>query len=132
MSSSPYMLLLLAGVTTGCADWSRGAPSVDAHDTPGETGPTPTFAADIHPWLESSCGACHTPAGAAGGTAFLLSGDADADYPVTLDFVDADAPMTSRLLRKASGEGHGGGAIAPPGSAEYEQLRLWIAGGTPP
>jgi hypothetical protein len=42
------------------------------------------------------------------------------------------APEHSLLLAKASGAAaHGGGVRIPPGTAEYETLRAWIAAGAP-
>ncbi len=44
----------------------------------------------------------------------------------------ASAPENSLLLRKMSGEvPHAGGARIPRGTAAYETMRAWVAGGTP-
>ena len=63
---------------------------------------------------------------------FILTGDAAADHTVVLGFVNVELPAESRLLRKGSGLGHGGGAVYPQGSAEYETILQWITQGTMP
>jgi hypothetical protein len=132
---------LLAAVLFGaaCADFSRGpaSPAADAGaDTGGEGGPADgavvSFAADVHPLLIASCQRCHSAGAEAGDTQLLLTGDADADYATVSRFVDTSAPAGSRLLSKASGNGHGGGTVFAAGSPEYQTVLDWIQQGAPP
>lgn len=139
MSSEPRCLLLggvllLAGA---CADFERGpaAPPVDAgSDASGGAGSDAHDAgfAAARAVLIARCAGCHAPGQNAGGTALLLGGDAAADYAAVRMFVDVDQPAASRLLRKASGQGHGGGSILLPESAEYATLFAWMQGGAGP
>lgn len=109
----------------------------DSGDT-GETGETtgdpsgPSFAADVHPLLLAGCERCHSVDGEASDTDYILVDDVDDDYELTLDFIDLDAPASSRLLAKTAGKGHTGGAIYSDHSSEYETLLDWIEHGAPP
>jgi hypothetical protein len=120
----------------GCADFERGESSADAGVTPsdggGDGGEAVSFASSVHPLLTSGCQSCHRNGGAAGGTSFVLAGDAEADYVKAVSLTDASNPPGSRLLRKTAGAGHGGGAIYAEGTAEYQTLLAWVAGGAQP
>ncbi|MCP3063754.1 hypothetical protein LXT21_33765 [Myxococcus sp. K38C18041901] len=138
--SSRLGLLLTLLLVPGCADFHRGDASPDA-GTPSSGdggggsdggGDAPSFATDAHPLLLSGCQSCHRAGGAAGNTGFVLTGDADADFQVSNALTDTAAPAGSRLLRKAAGAGHGGGAIYADGTPEYQKLLAWIAGGALP
>ncbi|AKF85301.1 hypothetical protein MFUL124B02_11130 [Myxococcus fulvus 124B02] len=61
-----------------------------------------------------------------------MTGDADADFQASNALTDTAAPASSRLLRKAAGAGHGGGAIYADGTPEYQTLLAWISGGALP
>jgi len=121
----------------GCADFQRGESSADAGVTPrdgggGDGGETLSFASSVHPLLTSGCQSCHRNGGAAGDTSFVMTGDAEADYAKSVSLTDASNPPASRLLRKAAGAGHGGGAIYGESTTEYQTLLAWVAGGAQP
>ena len=138
---SPGILLTLflvaAGAPFGCADWSRGEPSPPlasdggAGGAAGHSGAATSFAADVLPLL-APCRTCHVTGGQAGETALLFTGDASKDYATVSRFVDTTSPAGSRLLSKASGNGHGGGTIYAAGSPQYQTILTWIQQGAPP
>ena len=74
----------------------------------------------------------HVAGGQAGGTSLLLTADPGASYPAVVRLVDTTSPAGSRLLSKASGNGHGGGAVFLPGSSQYQTILTWIQQGAPP
>jgi hypothetical protein len=126
---------LLFGAALGCADFSRGGPSME---TGGATdagakgdGGALSFASDVYPLL-SPCQNCHVPGGAASSTSLIFSGSAAADYTAVINFVNTSAPASSRILAKLSGSGHGGGTIYAAGTPEYETILTWIQQGAPP
>ena len=124
---------------SACADFSRGleSPVVDAAaDATGEGGQTDgavaSFATAVEPILLAACQRCHSAGGMAGDTQLLLIGDAAADYSTVSRFVNAAAPAGSRLLSKASGNGHGGGTVLAAGSPEFQVVLQWIQQGARP
>ncbi|WP_224248012.1 hypothetical protein [Hyalangium gracile] len=123
----------------GCADFQRGDPSTDAGVPSGDGGggggdggDARSFASDVHPLLIAGCQSCHRGGGSAGNTGFILTGEAEADYAEASALTDTANPGASRLLRKAAGAGHGGGAIYGEGTPEYQTLLAWVAGGAQP
>ncbi|RKG65117.1 hypothetical protein D7V80_24330 [Corallococcus sp. CA054B] len=136
----PLAALLTAAfaLALGCADFERGPVAEDAGVPPidggggGDGGDAASFASDVHPLLTTGCQSCHRAGGSAGNTSFLLTGDADTDYAATVSLTDTSNPSASRLLRKASGAGHGGGAIYGADTPEYQTLLAWISGGAQP
>ena len=132
-------LALLAAVvvfSAGCADLSRGDPSPavvsDAGDaSDGGDAQALSFATDVFPLL-APCATCHVAGGQAGGTSLLLTADPATSYPAVVRLVDTTSPGSSRLLSKASGNGHGGGAVFLPGSSQYQTILTWIQQGAPP
>ena len=105
-----------------------------------------SFTANVLPILQSTCAAyCHQAVGSSTdavppGTSFrnnrfVLTGEADGDYGVTLTMVsDACNPASNELLKKPSTVPHpagavGGTAVLPVGSANYNAIANWIAGG---
>lgn len=138
IQSLAAVLAAVFPLVLGCADFQRGPVPADAGVPPldggggGDGGATVSFASDVHPLLTTGCQGCHRSGGAAGDTTFVLTGDADADYAEASSLTDASNPSASRLLRKASGAGHGGGAIYGEGTPEYQALLAWIAGGAQP
>jgi hypothetical protein len=137
--SSDLRRALLVVLLVGCADLERGPAAPDATAPPdpappGEAGAPVAlaFARDVHPLLLAGCRSCHAPRASAGNTALVYTGDAAADLAASLPFVDRLRPGSSRLLSKGAGVGHGGGALYPAGSPEYEQIRQWIEQGTAP
>jgi hypothetical protein len=126
---------LLLAAPLSCADLERGKPTADAGSSDaggGDGGETVAFAADVHPLLLSGCQPCHRTGGAAGGTSFLLSGESSADFSAVSELIDTSSPTQTRLLRKASGQGHGGGTVYTVDSPEYQTLVAWVSGGTLP
>lgn len=68
------------------------------------------FADDVRPILQQDCGGCHMPGGS-GAFAFLLDEqDLFGDLFRVLDRADVLMPLASKIIRKPSGEAHGGGA----------------------
>jgi hypothetical protein len=128
-------LALLLAAAGGCADLDRG-PAPPVPDACPDTGGTsdgggPPFAR-VKPLVDDGCRRCHAPGQMAGDTGLLLTGDAAAEYTAVSRFVDVATPTHSRLLAKASGQGHGGGTIYRTPSPEYAALLAWIAGGANP
>jgi mono/diheme cytochrome c family protein len=118
----------------GCADFSRGRPTMDAGEAADAGAPSDggalTFAADIYPLL-TICMNCHVPGGAASDTSLIFSGNAATDYTTVLQFVDTATPASSQILSKVSGNGHGGGTIYAVGTTQYETIQAWIQQGAP-
>jgi hypothetical protein len=130
------IVALLAGTAAlaACADLSRGDPSPATAPDAGATGdgaPTLSFATDVLPVL-GPCATCHVSGGQAGDTALLFTSDPATSYTAVVRLVDTTSPGGSRLLSKASGNGHGGGAIYLPGSPQYQTILTWIQQGAPP
>jgi len=111
-----------------------------------------TFVSQVMPILRSTCAAaCHQAIGSSRsavpvGTSFrnnrfVLTGDAEGDYNVTLTMIsNACNPASNYLLKKPSTAPHPIGAVAGPasapapavipvGSAKYNTLAAWIATG---
>jgi len=106
-----------------------------------------SFTSTVFPILVSTCAAsCHQAIGSSTdavppGTSFrnnrfVLTGDPDGDYGVTLTMVsDACNPASNQLLKKPSTVPHPAGAVGvtsavlPVGSANYNAIANWIAGG---
>jgi hypothetical protein len=133
-SDRRVVALLVLLCASACADLERGpAPVVpDAGpDAGGGDGGGVSFAS-VRPLLEGACQRCHAAGEMAGGTGFLLTGDATAEYSAARTFIDLVNPTRSRLLVKAGGQGHGGGTIYRAGSPEYAALLAWIQSGGAP
>jgi hypothetical protein len=106
-----------------------------------------SFTAQVFPIITATCGAsCHQAIGSStsavpAGTSFrnnrfVLTGDPDGDYNVTLTMIsDACHPETSYLLSKPSTVPHPLGAVGqtaavlPAASANYTAIFNWIKGG---
>ncbi len=141
MSSEPRrhrgwtLATLLVVATLGCADFSRGGPAADTGETAdaGATGDGGAlgFATDVYPLL-APCRNCHVSGGAASSSMLIFTGNAGTDYPTVLQFVDTAAPASSRILSKASGNGHGGGTVYAVGTNQYATILAWIQQGAPP
>jgi hypothetical protein len=108
----------------------------------------PTFTAQVLPILTNTCAAaCHQAIGSSDGTLpalgtsfrnnrFVLTGDPDGDYGVTLSMIsNACNPASNYLLAKPSTVPHPAGAVGvttavlPVGSANYNTIANWIASG---
>jgi hypothetical protein len=140
MSSERRLVRLLLTATlasAACADLSRGPEpaladaGADAQG-PATDGATVSYAAAVHPLMTGTCMRCHVQGGQAGDTPLLLTGDAAADYAVTVPYVDTAAPASSRLLSLMSGHGHGGGVVFAETTPEYGVFLRWIQGGALP
>ena len=107
-----------------------------------------TFEAQVYPIILSTCYVgCHQAIGSTAtgqpalGTSFrnnryVLTGDPDGDYQVTLTMItNTCAPASNYLLSKPSvihpAGAVGGKVILPVGSAGYNTISNWIAGGCP-
>ena len=107
-----------------------------------------TFTAQVLPILTKTCAAqCHQAIGSDDPTLpkigtsfrnnrFVLTGDPDGDYGVTLSMItNACNPASNYLLKKPSSVPHPTGAVGvtsavlPVGSADYNTIANWIAGG---
>ena len=93
------------------------------------------FGERVLPVLNARCLGCHQT-GRTGVGRLVLTGDADGDFNVVLTLVnDACTPANSTLLKKASTRPHPAADLAqsapplPAGSAEYQTVSAWIAGG---
>jgi mono/diheme cytochrome c family protein len=106
-----------------------------------------TFAAQVLPVLRANCVQCHQPTGSSGAAQsgvsylrnrFVLTGDPDGDYNVTLTTVsDTCNAASNPLLSKPSTVPHPAGAtgqtaaVLPTGSAGYGAIANWIGRGCP-
>jgi len=105
----------------------------------------PTFEAQVLPILRSTCAGCHQPVGTDGTATgsflrnrFVLTGDADGDYNVTLSMIsNTCSPASNFLLSRPSTVPHPSGAsgqataVLPAGSAGYTTIANWISRGCP-
>ena len=136
MTSSRAVQLasVMFALAVGCADFSRGPAPVAVDGGPDDGAPSTDAAvafADVEAILIDSCQRCHATGGEAGDTTFLLTGEAAADFATAGRFVAVDAPASSRLLAKMSGNGHGGGTVHAAGTPEYQTVLRWIQEGAP-
>jgi hypothetical protein len=128
----------LALLLAGCADLERGPrplePDAGPDAAPAEVGggDAGLAFASVFPLIDGACKRCHMPGGMAADTKFLLTGQAMTDYAAVRALVDPAAPAGSRLLAKASGQGHGGGVVYRTSSTEYAALLAWIESGAAP
>jgi mono/diheme cytochrome c family protein len=129
------ILVLLAG----CADLERGprppVPDAAPDVAPAEVGTAADAGlafASVFPLIDGACKRCHMPGGMAADSKFLLTGMAATDYATVRALVDPAAAAGSRLLAKATGQGHGGGVVYRTSSTEYAALLAWIQGGAAP
>jgi hypothetical protein len=105
------------------------------------------FASQVLPILRNACLSCHQPQGSgtpAPGTPasrnrFILTGDAEGDFGVTLSMIsNACAPASNFLLQRPSTVPHPDGATAQTtavlaaGSGNYQTIAAWIAAGCTP
>jgi len=103
------------------------------------------FDAAVYPVIQANCLACHQPTGNAGAAQagqsylrnrYILGGDAEGDYNVTLTMVsNACEPPSNPLLLRPSTVPHPagavgqGGAVLAAGSAGYTAIANWIRSG---
>jgi hypothetical protein len=105
------------------------------------------FMANVYPILQSSCASCHQPVGNSGASEaansfrnnrFVLTGSEEGDFNVTLSMISNTCNAASNLLlSRPSTAPHPLGATGqttaplPVGSANYNTIAAWIAGGCP-
>ncbi len=123
--AAAFGLLAAALCAAGCADFTRGP----AADAAADAAPVDDslFETYVYPILQSDCQSCHSQGQQAGATRFRLTGDAKADRAGVVALVYPDYPAGSLLLQRATGNGHSGGLIFTPDSAEYMTILNWIA-----
>ena len=114
------------------ADDDGAATTAATGEPTGGTPMGPAFASDVLPLLRAGCERCHSADGQANDTSFILGDDEAEAYEMTLDFVDLESPSRSRLLTKATGQGHIGGVIFDDRSPEYATILDWIEQGANP
>jgi hypothetical protein len=104
-----------------------------------------TFTASVYPIINATCAGCHaavgstnTPTGKTSFTdnRFVLTGDPDGDFGVTLTMIsDTCHPPLDYLLARPSTIPHPDGAtsqataVLPSDSANYATIATWISGG---
>jgi mono/diheme cytochrome c family protein len=106
------------------------------------------FEANVYPVLQANCVICHQPTGNSGASQggqsflrnrFVLTGDPEGDYNVTLTMVSntCNAPSNA-LLARPSTVPHPAGAtgqtdaVLPTGGANYAAIAAWISSGCKP
>ncbi|TDU32014.1 hypothetical protein DFR24_1402 [Panacagrimonas perspica] len=105
------------------------------------------FEEDVHPILLERCSMCHQPVGNGGGdpgsferNQFVLTGDTEGDYNVTLTMVNnvCNPPANPLLMRPTSNDlgahphpqiGTPPRPVMSPLEADYTTIRDWIASG---
>jgi hypothetical protein len=102
------------------------------------------FEAKVYPILKAQCANCHQAVGSNGtettfrNNRFVLSGDVEGDFGVTLTMIsNTCAPASNYLLQRPSTVPHPAAAtgqttaVLPVGSANYNTMSTWIASGCP-
>lgn len=97
------------------------------------------FNANVLPVLRSQCVACHQPGLGFTGNRFILTGNPEGDYNVSLTMVsNTCAAASNALVARPSTAPHPAGATGqttpplPVGSAGYQAILNWIAAGCTP
>jgi hypothetical protein len=102
-----------------------------------------TFESQVYPILNNACASCHQAGLSPGenfrGNRYVLTGDAEGDFNVTLTMINnACNAAANPLLARPSTAPHPAGAtgqttpLLPPGSASYNAIANWIATGCSP
>ena len=102
-----------------------------------------TFESQVYPILNNACASCHQAGLSPGenfrGNRYVLTGDAEGDFNVTLTMINnACNAAANPLLARPSTAPHPAGAtgqttpLLPPGSAGYNAIANWIATGCSP
>jgi hypothetical protein len=101
------------------------------------------FEARVYPILRAQCAGCHQAVGSNGSLTFrnnrfVLTGDAEGDFGVTLTMIsNTCAPASNYLLQRPSTIPHPAAAtgqttaVLPAASANYQTIATWIATGCP-
>jgi len=103
------------------------------------------FDAQVYPIIRSNCTICHQPTGNAGAAQtgqsylrnrYVLTGDAEGDYNVTLTMIsNACNAASNALLQRPSTVPHPAGAVTqtaavlPAASANFNTISAWISSG---
>jgi hypothetical protein len=126
-------LLVVAGLAwacAGCADFHRGPAPVDGgggKDVAAALVNDPAFEISVYPILLVQCGDCHAAGREAGGSRFVLTGNARLDRAMVVALVIPGDPANSELLiQGAGGHLHPGLVRLPEGTAEYATVSDWI------
>ncbi|MFZ5504319.1 MAG: hypothetical protein ACOY7P_02395 [Pseudomonadota bacterium] len=103
-----------------------------------------TFEAQVYPILQARCTGCHQASATDGAplsfrnNRFVLTGDAEGDFGVTLTMIsNTCTPSANYLLQRPSTIPHPAAAsgqttaVLPAGSANYTTIANWIASGCP-
>jgi hypothetical protein len=95
-----------------------------------------TFRTSVLPVLQANCVGCHMPGMGFQRNRFILTGNAEGDYNVSLTMVNNACLATANaLLARPSAIPHPNGALGqttavlPAGSAGYQAIANWIASG---
>ncbi|MDZ4696144.1 MAG: hypothetical protein SGI86_13430 [Deltaproteobacteria bacterium] len=141
------MLVLVALAAAGCADFERGSPAMrdstnatqdgsvraeDAGVTVDVSIERVSYTGQVYPLLLSLCRDCHRMGGEATTSGFVLGGDSLADYPTIARLSSSTRPAESRLLAKATGQGHQGGVVISAGADAFEIIVQWVQQGLRP
>lgn len=132
-ASSPEYATLRAWIAAGAPFSSAAATTTPTTPTTPATPPAagtggPDYLHEAVAILAPRCSGCHATQSTGWRVSANMASTAS-DYQVTLPKVDVNAPASSLLLTKASGQAHGGGTVIAATSAEYAGLRAWIAAG---
>jgi len=97
-----------------------------------------SFATEVQPVLQARCAACHQTGVDNPRNRFVLTGNAEGDFNVTLTMIsDTCKPASNPLLQRPSTVPHPAGdlaqtaALLPAGSTDYTRIAAWIATGCP-
>jgi hypothetical protein len=114
-------VLAFAGCCLGCADFHRGPAPPDAGLIAD-----PLFESEVYPIMELNCQFCHRAGRFADNTLLVMTGDARMDRAMVVELVTPGDPAASLLLRRATGEYHGGGEVLQAGDSDYNTIATWI------
>ena len=144
-SRAAWLVTALVLCASACADLERGGSAPDATAGPADASLVPadvagsdaataalSFAHDVQPVLAGACARCHSDGGEASRSALVLGSDPAANLAQVAKLINRDDPAGSRLLQKATGTGHQGGAVLRVGTPEYQTILVWITQGSLP
>jgi len=120
---STYLGLLMVAVVSGC--------TLGATDEGGSSCPPDEEAFEqkvLTPVLSGRCASCHSAAGIAKNTGFVLDAkDVTASLDAAVAMAKKKVDGTPVLLAKPTGgTSHGGGALVAVSSAEYKTLESFV------
>jgi hypothetical protein len=141
MLSRAEMRLLAEWIDTGGKYYNNPFDSAGVREVPALS--QDSFEAGVYPIIQRLCVTCHQPIGSNGTSTatflenrFVLTGDPEGDYGVTLTMISdvCHAPQNF-LVQKPSTVPHPSAAASqvnpplPAGSADYNAIVSWISGG---